>query len=89
MYRNKNSYNTFRLYTDTNISQVTFDANATETQNKSFLFPVTDNDIALEVDKLFTLGIRDLVEVNITEPSQIDITVVDDDGNTCNFTTAR
>ena len=72
------------------MGQVTFDANAsTEPQNKSFLFTITDDDIALELDELFTLGIRDPVEVSIAEPSQMNITVVDDDGNTCNFTTAR
>ena len=51
----------------------------------SFLFTVTDNDIALELDKLFTLGIRDPIEVDIAEPSRMNITVVDDDGNTHNF----
>ena len=53
----------------------------------SFLFIVTDNNIALELDKLFTLGIRDPVEVSIAELSQMNITVVDDDGNTCSLTT--
>ena len=53
----------------------------------SFLFTVTDNNIALELDKLFTLGIRDPIEVSIAEPSQMNITVVDDDGNTCNLIT--
>ena len=77
----------FFSYTDTDIGQVTFDANAPEPQNKSFLFTVTDNNIALELDKLFTLGIRDPSPVGIAEPSQMVITVVDDDGNTCNLMT--
>ena len=53
----------------------------------SFLFIVTDNDIALELDKLFTLGIRDPIEVGIAEPSEMNIIVVDDDGNTCSLIT--
>ena len=77
----------FFSYTDTNIGQVTFDANAPAPQNKSFLFAVIDNNIALELDKLFTLGIRDPISVGIAEPSQMNITVVDDDGNTCNLIT--
>ena len=79
--------NTFLAYADADIGQVTFDVNAPEPHNNSFLFIVTDNEIALEVDKLFTLGIRDPVEVDIAEPSQMNIIVVDDDGNTHNFTT--
>ena len=74
-------------YTDTDIGEVTFDANAPEPQNKSFLFTVTDNNIALELDKLFPLGIRDPSPVGIAEPSQMVITVVDDDGNTCSLST--
>ena len=70
-------YNNTFLYTDTDIGQVTFDANAPEPQNNSFLFNVTDNEIPLEVDKLFTLGIRDPIEVDIAEPSQMNIIVVD------------
>ena len=75
MYNNSN--NNTLLYTDTDIGQVTFDANAPEPQNNSFLFKITDNEIALEVDKLFTLGIRDPTVVDIAEPSQMNITVVD------------
>ena len=75
----------FFSYTDIDIGQVTFDANAPEPQNKSFLFTVTDNNIALELDNWFTLGIRDPTPVCIAEPSQMVITVVDDDGNTCNL----
>ena len=89
LYTLLSNNNTFLLYTDIDIGRVIFDANAPETQNKSFLFTVTNDDIALELDKLFTLGIRDPIEVTIAEPSQMDITVVDDDGNTCNLITAR
>ena len=76
-----NNNNTFLLCTDTDIGQVTFDANVPVPQNKSFLFTVIDNNIALELHKLFTLGIRHPIEAGITESSQMSITVIDDDGD--------
>ena len=48
-----------------------------------------DNKIALEIDTLFTLGIRDPVEVGIAEPSQMIIIVVDDNSNTQHLTTGN
>ena len=78
--------NIFPPYADVDIGQITFDANAPEPQNKSFLF---DNKIALEIDTLFTLGIRDPVEVGIAEPSQMIIIVVDDNSNTQHLTTGN
>ena len=41
------------------------------------MFKITDNEISLEVDKLFTLGIRGPIQVDIAEPSQMNIIVVD------------
>ena len=69
----------FLVYVDADIGQVTFDANASVLQNKSFLFSIVDNEVALELDKFSILGIRDPIEVGIAEPSQISITVSDDD----------
>ena len=56
---------------------VTFSATM---QNRSLVFPVKDDNIALEPDEVFTLCFRKLGRLQEASPSSMRVTVVDDDG---------
>ena len=49
-------------------------------QRQTVVFPVVNNNIALELDKLTQLGLRNYSILQIDNPFTMNVTVVDDDG---------
>ena len=52
----------------------------TAPQRQGVVFPVVNNKIALELDKLTQLGLRNYSILPIDNPFTMNVTVVDDDG---------
>ena len=50
------------------------------TQNRTVVFPVVDNNIALEPDKRYLLRLRSLGIIGLGNPGTMNVTVEDDDG---------
>ena len=49
-------------------------------QRQAVVFPVVNNKIALELDKLTQLGLRNYSILPVGNPFTMNVTVVDDDG---------
>ena len=49
-------------------------------QRQAVVFPVVNNKIALELDKLTQLGLRNYNILPVGNPFTMNVTVVDDDG---------
>ena len=49
-------------------------------QRQAVVFPVVNNNIALELDKLTQLGLRNYSIIPVGNPFTMNVTVVDDDG---------
>ena len=50
------------------------------TQNRTVVFPVIDNNIALEPDKHYLLRLRNIGNIGLGNPGTMNVTVEDDDG---------
>ena len=50
------------------------------TQNRTVVFPVVDNNIALEPDKHYLLRLRNIGNIGLGNPGTMNVTVEDDDG---------
>uniref|UniRef100_A0A1X7TCU3 Calx-beta domain-containing protein n=1 Tax=Amphimedon queenslandica TaxID=400682 RepID=A0A1X7TCU3_AMPQE len=57
---------------------VTFGTGAV-TQNRTVVFPVVDNNIALEPDKHYLLRLRNIGNIGLGNPGTMNVTVEDDD----------
>ena len=49
-------------------------------QNRTVVFPVVDNNIALEPDKHYLLRLRGIGNIGLGNPGTMNVTVEDDDG---------
>ena len=52
----------------------------TPPQRQTVVFPVVNNKIALELDKLTQFGLRNYSILPVGNPFTMNVTVVDDDG---------
>ena len=52
----------------------------TPPQRQAVVFPVVNNKIALELDKLTQLGLKNYSILPVDNPFTMNVTVVDDDG---------
>ena len=48
-------------------------------QNRTVVFPVIDNNIALEPDKHYLLRLRNISNIGLGNPETMNVTVEDDD----------
>ena len=67
------------LFSDQTFGILTI-VSGTPPQRQAVVFPVVDNKIALELDKLTQLGLRNYSILPVGNPLTMNITVVDDDG---------
>ena len=67
------------LIIDIEVGQVTLLPNASN-QMVSFSLHINDNNVALEPNMTFRLGIRESSSVDIGTPSEMTVLIADDDG---------
>ena len=67
-------------FSDKTLGIVTFVGGVQPPQRQPVVFPVVNNDIALEFDILTRLGLRNYGQLQEGTPFTMNVTVVDDDG---------
>ena len=67
-------------FPDQTLGIVTFVGGVAALQRQPVVFPVVNNNIAQEFDKLTQLGLRNYGQLQEGTPFTMNVTVVDDDG---------
>ena len=79
MIRILKSFSFISIIDETSLGFVTFGTGAIP-QNRTVVFPVVDNNIALEPDKHYLLRLRSLGNIGLGNPGTMNVIVKDDDG---------
>ena len=78
-HMNFKSFSFISIIDGVSLGFVTFGTGAIP-QNRTVIFPVVDNNIALEPDKHYLLRLRNIGNISLGNPETMNVTVEDDDG---------